>query len=498
MDRRTFLQSSLLALLSAPALACSGPGGPAPTNKKGTVVVIGAGMAGLSAAVDLAERGFSVSVVEGRHRVGGRIRTDRSLGLPVDLGASWIHGALGNPITRLARQAGAATELTDYDAIALYDADGSRVPEELQARLESSWTGLQAEAALIGLTAEADLSVEQAARQVVGEEELTPLEGRYLDWRLATTEVTVAEDLRRVSLLGGSDDGYPGGDRMFPDGYAAIPEALAEGLTLHLGRVVRRIELLPDGVRVTADGAVYEADAALVTLPLGVLKAGGVVFSPPLPSAKRDAIDALGFGVLNKVALRFESGFWPSKAHFLGFLSEQRGRYPVVLNRKAVGGGDVLVTFTGGDFARSLEPRTDAEVVAEVLETLRRSFGSSVPDPTASVMSRWGWNPLSRGSYVHVPVGVGDDAFGALAEPVGDRLFFAGAATVLHGAGTVHGAWESGLREAARIARAKPSSVRAPLPVESSAFVSHPHTPVFPETGHVEGCEVCHPGSAGP
>ena len=444
--------------------------------------------------MDLRDRGFSVAVVEGRHRVGGRIRTDRTLGLPVDLGASWIHGAMGNPITRLARQLGVATEVTDYESIALYDADGRPVGEADLERLGAGWSDFETEAALIGLTVDEDISVEQAARLVVAEEELKPLDARFLQWRLATTEVTMAESLSRVSLLGGSDDGYPGADRLFPDGYGAIPEGLAEGLTLHLGRVVRRVEVLPDGVRVLADGAVYEADAALVTLPLGVLRAGSVAFSPALPPAKQQAIEALGFGVLNKVALRFPAGFWPRDAHFLGFMAEQRGRYPVMLNRAAVGGGDVLVTFTGGDFARSLEPRSDAEVVAEVVAMLRRSFGSSVPDPEATVMSRWGWNPMSRGSYVHVPVGVGDDALEALAAPVGDRLFFAGAATVLAGAGTVHGAFESGLREARRIARRLPVG-RPPLAVEPTTFVSHPHTPAFPDTGPLPGCEACHPES---
>lgn len=493
MDRRAFIKSSLLALLSCPVLACSGSGAAAPKGGRGSVLIIGAGMAGLAAAVDLRERGFDVAVVEGRHRVGGRIRTDQTLGLPVDLGASWIHGAMGNPITRLARQLGLQTEVTDYDSVTLYDVDGEQIAEATQERLGAGWSDFETEATALGLTAQVDMSVEQAARRVVAEEELKPLDSRFLQWRLATTEVTFAENLSRVSLLGASDDGYPGVDRLFPGGYGAIPEGLAQGLTLHLGRVVRRIELLPDGVKVLADGAVYEADAVLVTLPLGVLKARTVTFAPGLPAAKRDAIDVLGFGVLNKVALRFPTGFWPSKSHFLGFLSEPRDRYPVMLNRGAVGGGDILVTFTGGDFARSLEPRTDAEVVAEVLARLRRSFGSSVPDPVATVMSRWGWNPMSHGSYVHVPVGVHDDAFEALAAPVGERLFFAGAATILHGAGTVHGAFESGLREADRIASLLQPSGRPPLAGQSTSFVSHPHTPVFPASGPLEGCEACHP-----
>src|SRR5688572_7447583 len=80
-----------------------------------SVLVLGAGMAGLAAARALADDGYEVTVVEGRDRIGGRIWTDRSLGVPLDLGASWIHQSKGNPITELAREAGAATAATDYD-----------------------------------------------------------------------------------------------------------------------------------------------------------------------------------------------------------------------------------------------------------------------------------------------------------------------------------------------------------------------------------------------
>ena len=88
------------------------------------VVVIGAGMAGLTAATALQVDGVKVRVLEGRDRVGGRIHTSSLWPQPVDLGASWIHGARGNPLTELARDFGLETVVTNYRKIVTYDVDG--------------------------------------------------------------------------------------------------------------------------------------------------------------------------------------------------------------------------------------------------------------------------------------------------------------------------------------------------------------------------------------
>ncbi len=460
-----------------------------PTGR-GSVLVIGAGVAGLEAARRLRAAGFEVAVIEARHRVGGRIRTDRSLGTPVDLGASWIHGALANPLGPLAREAGAERFTTDYESVHLWDADGKPLGGPARRELDRAWSGVQLEVVAQGLLADEDRSVQAAVDRVVGGETLSPVERRYLDWRLAGMRVTAAEDLARLSLLGGGEGSYGGADRLFPGGYDAIPRLLAEGTTVHLGRRVRRLAVTSEAVQVDADGASWTADAALVTLPLGVLQAGSVVFEPGLPSIKRDAIASLGVGTLNKVALRFDRCFWPTDPHFLGQLADER--FPVLLNGRAFSEANVLVAFTGGTSARELERKTDAEAAAEVIALLKRRFGD-VPAPTGVVMTRWSRNPVARGSYVHSPVGVGDDAYAALAAPVGDRLFFAGAATHFEDAGTVHGALLSGRREADRIAE-RLSGPGRPLsgPPPEPRGVAHPHDAGTPPMAPVDDCMACH------
>jgi monoamine oxidase len=507
LSRRALLRggAGLLGLAAYPSWACrareTGGGvasaapapapapAPPPAADKGTVIVVGAGAAGLSAARELTRRGFAAIVVEGRHRIGGRVRTDRSLGPAVDLGASWIHGINRNPILDLARRAGARHLLTDYDNLVLHRADGSRVPDDEAEALDAGWEEVWGRVEEIAGEAGRDVSVGEAVRRAAGSD-LTEKERAFLDWRKATGEVTAAEDLDKMSLTADEGESFGGDDHLFPGGYDQVITHLAEGANVHTGRIVRRIVVKGDGVQVVADGATFEGDAVLVTSSIGVLRAGTIAFEPALPARKRDAIEAMRMGTLNKVAMRFPRCFWPTEPHFLCTMSETHGEFPVMMNYRYFSEHNVLMAFTGGSFARSIEPMSDAEVVARVMKRLRRMFGNDAPAPERVVMSRWAWNPMARGSYAHVPVGGSADAYDALAEPVGERLFFAGDGTIREHVGTVHGAHLSGLREAKRIAGIVKGRPR-PLP-PAAPGTAHPHGDVLPNTHRDASCAACH------
>ena len=123
MNRRRFLQ----ALLAATATASTRSFGKAAGKP---VLVLGAGIAGLTAARQLAADGLTVTVLEGRDRIGGRIHTDTSLGCAVDLGASWIHGVRGNPVAELTQQWQIKTVKSDSDKVALYPPTGEALSQE--------------------------------------------------------------------------------------------------------------------------------------------------------------------------------------------------------------------------------------------------------------------------------------------------------------------------------------------------------------------------------
>lgn len=416
-----------------------------------TVIVIGAGAAGLAAAADLRARGFEVTVIEGRDRIGGRVWTHRDFDVTLDLGASWIAGTKGNPITKIAADHGIATTMTDYEDLRVHDADGQRIPDKKLGKLKKQYDELSARAADLARKEGKVLTVEQALVLALDGEELAPDEERALGWMAAAyQELPWGVDAAELALRE-DEGGFKGADALFPGGYDQILEALAESGPVRHNEVVQRIEARDDGVRVETDRGAYEAGHVIVTLPLGVLKKGSVTFSPPLPARKQGAIDRLAMGALNKIALVFPRAFWPEEPHFLGYMSARRGELPVFLNLQRAFSAPVLIAFVTGRYGRQIAELPDSEVEEAVMNVLRLMYGPSIPSPTRMVRTHWERDRFAFGSYAHIPVGAEPADMDILAEPVG-RLHFAGEATHREHSGTVHGAILSGRREAQRIA----------------------------------------------
>lgn len=445
MDRRSFIVGSAgLALWG-----CGGGGGGAGPGGGEPVLVVGAGIAGLAAAAGLQARGFTVTVLEGRDRIGGRIFTNRALGgNAVDLGASWIEGTQGNPITGLADQFGLARSVTDFDNVEVYNADGTAADEDaIDAELEAI------EEAVEQVGEDADLSIQAAIDQAVGQGLIAP-PSLGAGWGLVSEiEVASGEEMHNLSLWFADDDeGFDGDDVLFPNGYDGVVAGLAAGLDVRLGAIVTRVRYGPTGVLVDTTAGTFSGSRAVITLPLGVLKAGVVEFDPPLPAWKQSAIAGLGMGTLNKTEMLFLSEFWDLGADFIGKISTTIGRFPEFLNARVFSPASILMGFTGGDTARALEGMSDASIQAQAMEALQQIYGAGIPTPVGMVQTRWNSDPFSFGSYSHVPVGSTSEHYDTLALPVDDRLYFAGEATNREYRATVHGAYLSGAREAARIA----------------------------------------------
>jgi monoamine oxidase len=183
------------------------------------------------------------------------------------------------------------------------------------------------------------------------------------------------------------------------------------------------------------------------------MQAGTVKFSPALPESKRQALRSLAMGLANKVVLSFPRTFWPEAPHFLGYLSSTRGEFSSFVSLVPFLEKPILSSYLSGEFALEAEPWSDEETVARAMKVLRAMYGRSVPEPVGVSITRWGRDPFSRGAYSYVPVGGDEGAYDVLAEPVGNRVFFAGEATNGRLYASVHGAFLSGLREATRIAK---------------------------------------------
>jgi len=422
-----------------------------PHHTQRKILILGAGMAGLAAARSLTAAGFEVLVLEGRERLGGRIWTDRSRTSPVDLGASWIELRKLNPLAALARQWRVPTRYTDFGSVALYDYDGRRLRSDRVERITDAFERLVLKAQSQGVPDRTSVA-DCLARSLNGR----PLERqsrRVWQWAMATQACEYGADLRDLSL-NHFDEHYEmeWDDLLVVGGYDRLVERMAAGLEIRLGREVRRIEHGDEGVRVVASGETYAADAAIVTLPLGVLKAERVQFSPDLPARKREAIARLGMGVVDKIVLHYPRRFWPAAPHFLGYAARDGGgELAQIVNLYAGAGQNALAVHVAGDKARALERQTDRDAVAGVQRILRTMFGDDIPEPSDVRVTRWGQDPFSLGSYSYASVAATGEDHDILAEPVGARLLFAGEATHRRFPSTVHGAYFSGLREAERV-----------------------------------------------
>jgi len=448
MRTRRRLLVELTAILAAASCAGVEEGVAEQGENARKVIVVGAGAAGLGAARALVDAGVEVVVLEARDRIGGRIWTNRDLGAPVDLGASWIHGPLLNPVSKLCSRAGIESVPASTEDVVLHDEHGERVPAETAAEYAEAMDWLLG---AIGDRADRPESVRAAVDAALAGEELTTSERRVLNWVLAVLATTTGAEPSEM-WVGGlfHDDGFLGTDRIFPAGYHQVVEHLAKGVDVRLGATVKAVKRGGDGVRVEASTGTFEADFAIVTVPLGVLKKGSVSFDPALPPAKTEAIAAVGMGVLNKVLLRFPEATWSDDHGFIAQISKRAGEFPTFMNLHKHLGEPLLMAFCGGDFARGIEKKSDAAVQKEAVTVLRRVLGK-VPDPTGVVVTRWGSDPLAGGSYSHLAVKARPPALDALAEPASSNLFFAGEATSRRYPATVHGALVSGRREAKRV-----------------------------------------------
>jgi monoamine oxidase len=458
INRREFLQalsSALTGLFVARGLPFV-QAQPQSQNRA-SVLVIGAGMAGLACAQRLQSAGYGVVVLEARDRIGGRIWTSQAWAdAPLDMGASWIHGVAGNPLTHLADQHNAQRIATDYDNIIVHNTDGTplnrtqerdleRLERQLMTHIESAWDEL-----------DADVPLQTFLESYDGWNSFSDDALRYVNFLVVSVlEHELSGSSDELSALNPDDTSeFGGGDVVFAQGYAQLLRPLAEGLDIRLQQVVHTVAWQEAGVRITTtQGTTYEADYAVITLPLGVLKSNAITFTPALPASKQGALQRLQSGLLNKTYLQFERAFWSREVDMFGYVSQERGRWNTWLNIAHYTNQPILLGFNAGDYARYLETLSDEDTVADAMDVLRTMFGANIPDPIAWQITRWADDPYALGSYSFNGVGASVVDRRGLGEPVGGRLFFAGEATHADYPATVHGAFMSGEREAERIMR---------------------------------------------
>ena len=441
LNRRNLLKLAAVLPFTAPVQA----------QRKPDVIIVGAGVAGLAAAQRLSDRGAQVLILEARKRLGGRVWTDSRLGIPLELGAQWIHGTKNNPIAAMAKQNNFSTKITDFERVTTFNQQGE-ISDRLDQEIETQFEDLIER---IDNHPDRDDSSQNLAKTINAIKPnmgLNAVQNRNLEYSInANIEHEYAEDVENLSTRFYDDsDEDQGDDLIIQQGYGQIPQILARGLEIRFETIVVQIESNAGGVKIITNQGVFEATEAIITVPLGVLKRGSIKFIPDLPAAKTRAITNLGFGVLDKTILRFPKNFWQSaEADLIAYIGQTRGQWAETYDLSTATGEPILTMFNAGATARGFARQNESLVVSSAMQALSTMFGK-IPEPSSAILTRWSNDPFSWGSYSSLKAGSTPADIAALAAPIG-KLHFAGEATSRNHLATVHGALQSGQRAADEI-----------------------------------------------
>jgi protoporphyrinogen oxidase len=478
-------------------------------------VIIGAGWSGISAAKRLLKDGHKkILLLEARDYVGGRSRTVTDFATeepdtPFELGSEFIYTGYENVIYDVFQDEYLAYETIDYFSYGLFtytdntkettaeDEDGERVSSTIEAmRMDDSlaeelsskiWSDGFVDY-LSKLDWFKDSDYQSLLEKYANEEELTELEVQVL-WAEANANIQIeyAEDPGEVSARGTKDwltevtsagmalVSVPGG------GYARALKGVvddngvsdnirfgAEVTDVRYGKDLVEIGYIQDGD--TSQSHSVQAQTVLVTVPLGVLKSNDIKFDPPLPQEKIEAMNTMDVGVLDKFILYWDEETMEKAPVFKEKWDEVKDRtwfqlvtpeidtstdWTVFLNSRAYNGLHSMTAWIGGSAADAMEVMEDEDILDQVLANLKMMFGSDVLPPTKFMVTRWGTDKYSKGSYSYRSVDIDFEGVAeTISRSVDDKVFFAGEHTSDSGwAGTAVGAYETG--EAAAKAMSK-------------------------------------------
>jgi monoamine oxidase len=399
---------------------------------KTDVIIIGAGAAGLMAAYTLVKAGKTVTILEARNRLGGRIHTiNEKFSSPTELGAEFVHGDL--PVTlALLEEAGIGTTDVGFEMWQYHDGKF----EQSEAFVDG-WDELLEKLNEL----EHDMPLHDFLEQNFSGKEYAKMRIQLEDF-VSGYDTADSHDASAFALRNEWNHEDEDAQHRVNGGYQAMIAYLANichkaGNDIFLNSVVKEVVWDKGSVKViTTSGEIHKAAKVIVALPLGVLQAlpdadGAIVFTPPIPE-RAVAISNIGFGSVIKILLEFDEVFWETKVEKadlsgMGFLftSEEIPTYWT----QSPAHRPLITGWIGGPPAYKIKDRSDEAILNLTLASLSNVFKISpeiLKDKLiTSNVANWTAEPYTRGSYAYDKV-ESPEARHILNEPLLQTIYFTG------------------------------------------------------------------------
>lgn len=442
--------------------------------KNKTVTVIGAGLAGLSAAYELHRAGWKVTVLEARERVGGRVYSVRNFsdGLVAEGGGEFIeesHTRMIALANRFDLKLASATSWRSGDKDwASFDGKSGRMTDvnvwgvDLVEETDRVWEAVSGLSQFVPDPNQPQASKEaarldsQSSLDWISALDAHPLAKKYFIQHIRSEYTCEPERLSLLDLCRNATMYYTSDERSpsmrVLGGNDQIPGALADALPdVRLNAVVKSIRLKPDGVAVTFQQAdshlTLDSDFAILAIPLTTARS--IDFNSSLPKSHQTLIDEIHYGAVTKVMIEYRKRFWEARG-WNGRLSTDS---PIVITWHATSHFEhergIITAYTGGAPGAALSALSEEERIDVAVSEIEKIF----PDSSSLIenVSTMAWlnEPFTRASYMALAPGDVLKHWKTLFEPAG-RLFFAGEhASPIQG--FMEGAVESGQRAAREI-----------------------------------------------
>jgi monoamine oxidase len=394
------------------------------------VCVVGAGISGLAACQRFAQARLSFIVLEAKDRIGGRFKAHTKSDFVYDEGAHWLHCADQNPLVEILKPQSPNYVKKPGD---IYFATPSRFLSAQESQrvwrfYQKVWTHVESAVSI---------SREDQAVSTVADD---PRREMYFNSVFASTVGTLPAQVSMQDMANYVD--------------SEVDFAVESGLGHHLGvafsatpvqfgEKVIEVER-GENVRLhTASGHTFSARCCLLTVSPPVTRK--IKFLPPLPKAYNDSLDTIRMGLLETVAMEFYEDMFEGPNNLFIYIGTSQGPQLSYLIKPA--GRKVVIAYLGGENVRAIVGDTERFVATAVAPLARLFHFDAKQELRRTMHSNWTHDGDVMGALSYVPVGH-SRVRSELRRPIDGQLFFAGEATSLVAAGSLHGAYDEGRRGA--------------------------------------------------